>query len=434
MSASEVLRNRPNPTLSRFVNARNQSNGFVANSNGTNFRERVDSVKRKASAEISSETAKKHQQERIPSVDGKTVESMGKKLNMLKGICGKLNDDAPKLKVDIGLENVIRSLCEFVDVGSSLMEDLFSAVKAENTIPSGPDCVFVGNPEPEVNSQPTYSQVTGSKPTGAPVPEYRHQPKKPAAKQNDRTIRDPKMQAFVDAVKYSERSTLVFNLNLGNQKTLNEKAIVTKATLALSEAAAEVAGSKGKPPSKETVEILDDVMSVATNVTLYGKVTKPYENARNNKDPRNRTFFTMPVRYDFRDRDTRIEAETILRETCKVECTTPYPIILRHCIKQVIQHVRAEFPKDYVKVTVDAENMALKISRRSSDGWYTFDDPIYLPKEVLDINARWVPDGVVVKDLPDIRRVSDRDMSEMDADPDPVTGPPPATEPEADKA
>jgi hypothetical protein len=83
-----------------------------------------------------------------------------------------------------------------------------------------------------------------------------------------------------------------------------------------------------------------------------------------------------------------------------VDCTTPYPAILRHCIKQVISHVRKDFPKDYVRVTVDSANMALKVARWSSDGWYTFDDPIKLPPEVLDINARFAPENVVVRNLP----------------------------------
>jgi hypothetical protein len=209
------------------------------------------------------------------------------------------------------------------------------------------------------------------------------------------------LQAFHDAVKQSEKSTLVFNLNLGNTKTLNATTILKRATLALSDAAAKVEGNPGKPPSKDAVAALDDVMSVTENVTLYGKVTKPYVNWKNDKDPANRTFFTIPVRYEFKDKDTKAEAETILRETCKVECTTPYPVRIRHCIKQAIDHLRKDYPEDYIRVNVDMDRVALKISRKNKvNGWFHWDEPVKLPEEVLDIYSRIIPDHMIVRNLP----------------------------------
>jgi hypothetical protein len=237
-----------------------------------------------------------------------------------------------------------------------------------------------------------------------------------APKPVSNSLKDPKLQAFQDAVKHAERSTLIHNLDLGSKKTLNEHTILSKATLALSAAAATVEGNHGKSPSKEAVSALDDVFSVTQNVTLFGRVTRPYENKMNKNDPKNRTFFTLPVRYEFKDRDTRVEAETILRETCKVECTTPYPTILRHCIKKVVEHFREEFPGDYIRTTVDPVKLKLKVTRKvRGHGWYQCDDPISLPKEVLDIKARAIPDDFVMPPLPIRRRKpSSTTASEME--------------------
>jgi hypothetical protein len=213
--------------------------------------------------------------------------------------------------------------------------------------------------------------------------------------------KDPKLQAFQDVVKHAERSTIVFNLNLGSKKTLNEKTILSQSTLALSEAAAKVEDSNSKIPSKDSILALDYVMSVTQNVTLIGKVTKPFENKKNPQDLLNRTFFTMPIKYEFKDRDTRIEAETILRDTCKVDCATPYPVILRQCIKQVVDHFRAEYPNDYIKVFVDSQKLALKVSRKvKGRGWFDHHDPIQLPPEVLDIRARFAPKDFKLNGLP----------------------------------
>jgi hypothetical protein len=64
------------------------------------------------------------------------------------------------------------------------------------------------------------------------------------------------------------------------------------------------------------------------------------------------TFCTVPVKYQFKDREQRVFAEKQLREVCKVKCATPYPVVVRECIKQVIDHVRKYYPDDFVKVNV----------------------------------------------------------------------------------
>jgi hypothetical protein len=148
-------------------------------------------------------------------------------------------------------------------------------------------------------------------------------------------------------------------------------------------------------------------MSVTQNIILYGKVTKPYENKANPQDANNKMFFTMPIRYEFKDRETRIEVESILRNTCKVDCATPYPIILRHCIRQVVDHFRKDYPNDFIKVTVDSHNLTLNVARKvKGDGWYTHKEPIALPPQVLDIRARFVPKGLNLTGLPTRRRSS----------------------------
>jgi hypothetical protein len=154
-------------------------------------------------------------------------------------------------------------------------------------------------------------------------------------------------------------------------------------------------------------------MSVAQNVVLYGKVTRPYENKMNPQDPKNKSFFTMPVRYEFKDKETRLEAETILRDTCKIDCTTPYPANLRSCIRQTIEHYRKDYPEDYIKVTVDTQDLVLRVSRKvKGDGWYNSKDPIPLPELALDIRSRFPHKDCIMKNLPTRRgsRNSDRDV------------------------
>ena len=163
--------------------------------------------------------------------------------------------------------------------------------------------------------------------------------------------------------------------------------------------AATVEGGNGSTPSEDAVAAIDDLLSVTENMSFFGATTKTY---RHPTDPASASFCTVPVKYEFRDRDMRIRAENILRSKCKAQCSTPYPVILRECIKKTIDAAKAVHPYSFVRVNVDAANLSLKLAWRAKDeqNWTNHPDPIILPEEVLDIKARKAPDNLVLGNLP----------------------------------
>ena len=60
-------------------------------------------------------------------------------------------------------------------------------------------------------------------------------------------------------------------------------------------------------------ETIDDVLSRA-KLEFLGAGSKKYFNSRNPADKRNNKFCTMPVRMDFKDKETRIQAEISMRK------------------------------------------------------------------------------------------------------------------------
>jgi hypothetical protein len=130
---------------------------------------------------------------------------------------------------------------------------------------------------------------------------------------------------------------------------------------------------------------------------FYGTSTKEYKG----KDSTG--FCTVPVRYQFKDRDQKAFAEKTLRDICKVKCATPYPAVVRECIRQVIDHVRQHHPGDFVKVSVVPKEFSLKVSRRPPGKdlkWYDYPDLLRLPEEALDVNLRKAPEGIRMFYLP----------------------------------
>jgi hypothetical protein len=207
----------------------------------------------------------------------------------------------------------------------------------------------------------------------------------------------PEMQRFRDTVKDAERATLVFNLNMGPVPIMNVDTMSKKATLALTSMVAKVEKKTTSMPSSDTVALIDDVLSVSSGIKFFGATTKTY---RKNGDPQSGLFCTVPVRYEFPDKDTKIRAETILRKTCNANCTTPYPNILRECIRRTIDHVKQERPDSFVKVNVDPVNFCLKVAWKPKGSetapWNYAREHVPLPKEALDVRSRTVPETLTI--------------------------------------
>jgi hypothetical protein len=220
------------------------------------------------------------------------------------------------------------------------------------------------------------------------------------------TDEEKKVRKFAEAIKDAKRSTLCFNLNMGNKPIMNKTTISERATLALTSMAAKVEGKNSAVPSPETVAALDDVTSLVTSMELFGSNTKQYkgkEKDGKNKDDNTPTFCTVPVRYQFKDREQRVFAEKQLRDLCKVKCSTPYPAVVRECIKQVVDHVRESFPDDYIRVSVMVKDFALKVQRRPKGKdlpWITNPDLLKLPNEALDVSLKKAPEGLKMFYLP----------------------------------
>jgi hypothetical protein len=206
---------------------------------------------------------------------------------------------------------------------------------------------------------------------------------------------DPIKRKFKESIKEAEKCTLIFNLNLGRVPIMNRETMNKRATLALASLAATKEKITGSAPSNDTVEAIDDVLSVAQNVSFYGKGTKSYHNP---KDPLNGSYCTAPVKYDFLDKDVRFAAEKVLRAKCGINCAVPYPAMIRECIKQIVADVKMKHPNNFVKVNIDVKNYVFKVARKppsdAPDPDWKNDIPVIpIPVAAMDVGTRQVPKG-----------------------------------------
>jgi hypothetical protein len=209
----------------------------------------------------------------------------------------------------------------------------------------------------------------------------------------------PEIKQFKDAIREAEKSTLIFNLDMGKIPVLNTETISKRATLALTTMAAKTEKSKTSVPSADAVSAIDDVLSVTKGMCFFGRATKTYSNA---KDSASGSFCTVPVKYDFKDRETRIQAESILRKTCNVNCSTPYPPPLRECIKQTTTYFQNKTGSNFVRVSVDIGKLCLKAQtkRNKDDRWTWIEESIRIPPAVITNTSRRLPVGFKMEFIP----------------------------------
>jgi hypothetical protein len=370
----------------------------INNLNTETGRPRANSVKRKhdgsSYADITSKPSTMQQQV-FNEAQREKIEEMALEITKVSSLCDKIGDTTALYEADstlIGLlHNINNAIRGIVRVQEFIVKDGITWSQSL-TVPKTPNTAS----DPEIQMV-SLGNVTKRQRQGPSLPEPSWL--EPTAKEQV----DPEVRCFRDAVRTAENSTLVFNLDMGRVPIMNIETISNKATLALiNMAAAKEEGNTTSVPAEDTITAIDDVLSVATNISFYGKKTKTYKNP---KDSLSGSFCTVPVRYEFRDRETRIEAEKLFMDKCGAHCAIPYPTMLRECIKQVVGKVKRDYPNNQVRVNVDTQKLCLSVSRREKNlenpgKWNSYDVNIPLPKEALNIDTKTVPQGFRLTTLP----------------------------------
>jgi len=387
-------------SANRFSALRSNSRSQSRNRN----RSRSGSFRRNLNANLGNTRQPRNtEKKKAILIEKDSLDSCVAELNVLSMTCTKIEQDISKLE-NAEMKEILGGITFAIRGIAKVHEKILASAAAEPA------------PEPE---RATFAQIAGlaasqqasAKPQmqgGAAArsssaqsgnPNKKRKPSSTADGQGNPEIQivdldeaDRKYYRFKDVIREAEKSTLIFNLNLGKYPIMDPNTMSTRAALALSAMAAKVEKSTTSHPSDEARETIDDVMGIIKNCEFYGKQTKTY---RNSKDPLSSAYCTLPVRYDFADRDTRVRAEQILRERCDVNCSTPYPLIVRECMKGAANALRKAFPGATPRVNVDAHNFCLRLAKKEKGAqkYDWLDAVIPLPALALETELKKIPPG-----------------------------------------
>jgi len=300
----------------------------------------------------------------------------------------------------LGLLNALGDLVMHGEAMKSTLVDFCKASTTPQVTPPTPGPSSQGGYPFESGHGPIFS--FGKSAGNNRRPSVARPPAKPAP-----SAEDVLKHKVKKVLREAERRVVVFDLDLGQAPTINKETISRKVTMALHQKS-----DKGEHDwnIKDAGEMVDDVLS-CSQLEFLGSSTQKFFNRRKADDPRNGKMCTVPVRMDFKNKDTRIRAETTLRGICKVNCSVPYPRKLRTMIYDLVQLGKAKYPKNYIRTKIDIDNMKLSAQVRLQNGWEGVGPVIPIPLDILDRNTVIPPDDptdeddMIVSETPILEKV-----------------------------
>jgi hypothetical protein len=92
----------------------------------------------------------------------------------------------------------------------------------------------------------------------------------------------------------------------------------------------------------------------------------------------------MPVRFEFKDRETRINAEKTLHKVCKVSCAVPYPKRLRDILDNLITQGKKLAPNCFIRTRVNVDNLYIDVHAKMTNGWKDLHLKTCIPLDTCD--------------------------------------------------
>jgi hypothetical protein len=223
-------------------------------------------------------------------------------------------------------------------------------------------------------SSNTVSRSSGGGGTGgermAPVP-----PPKPVAPAGLKELRE--------GLEKADRESILFDADLGKVTLANRKSLAAAFSAGIRAAAVSNARAANEDPA-EAVRVMDDALSVVQDMDFIGASSKPFH-GKTETDLRNGTFCTMPIKFKFEDRDSRIHFETSMRKLCTLRASMSLPFAIRKEQAAFQKAIRERYPEEVTTVRVDTLSMSLQAYKKA-DGekkWTKCPEKVALPPGIL---------------------------------------------------
>jgi hypothetical protein len=184
-----------------------------------------------------------------------------------------------------------------------------------------------------------------------------------------------------EGLEKADRECVLFGANLGPVPVANRNVLATALTAGLRDNASASA-AENNTDMAEMVRDLDDALSCVTDMEFLGAKSKKF---LKEGDSRSNTFCTLPVKFKFEDRNSRINFEKTLRTHTGLRASISIPGPIRDEMKAMKAALTARYPGEIVVIRLDTITAELKAIRKvdKADGWTQCHEKFVLPAGIL---------------------------------------------------
>jgi hypothetical protein len=178
---------------------------------------------------------------------------------------------------------------------------------------------------------------------------------------------DPGKKKLADALAAAEKTAIIFDADLGTASVGNKDRLAhTFSATVKAKAIAVAEEGEGNEEeiaaaTAEAIRVADDALSCAADMSFLGQATKLYTNSRDASDAKNGTYYTMPIKFVFPDKSSRIHFERTMREKCKLKAAMSLPLGIRKEAEKCRKSALEQFPGEIVMVRAESEGLQFAV-------------------------------------------------------------------------
>jgi hypothetical protein len=205
----------------------------------------------------------------------------------------------------------------------------------------------------------------------------RQQPPPPPPK----PVAPPGLKELREGLEKAEKECVLFGADLGPMPVANRNALSGALTACFKKCAVINATEKNTDLNK-AIRDMDDALSCVSDMEFLGAKSKKF---LKEGDTRSNTFCTMPVKFRFEDKHSRINFEKTLRAQTGLRATISIPAPIRDEMKAMKAALCDRYPGEIVVVRLDTATAELKAIRKvdKADGWMQCWERFALPRGIL---------------------------------------------------
>jgi hypothetical protein len=193
----------------------------------------------------------------------------------------------------------------------------------------------------------------------------------------------PGFRELKECLEKADCESILFDADLGSVPMGNRNGLMTAFSAGIRSAAIDNAEKKGSDPS-EAVRAMNDALECVNDMDFIGiKSDRPKPRLNNQLPVKNHC--TMPIKFRFDDRNTRLHFERTIRENCGLSAKMSLPKPIRDEQSLFVRALKSRYPDEVITARPDVGTFHFVAfhKKHMEKKWVRCQESIPIPHNIL---------------------------------------------------